>query len=141
MKVRIILSLVVIAFFFACKKTKNHPVPNVPVEITIDINLPSYSSLIGVSGWAYVTGGSRGIIVYRRSQDEFVAFDRHSPADPDGTCAQPLTPDVDNFLSLMDTCNNASFSLLDGSPITNSEFGLRIYQTTWDGNSQLRIFN
>jgi hypothetical protein len=141
MKLRIILSLLVIVFGLSCKKNQNHPVPLVPVDKTIDINLPSYINLTGVSGWAYVSGGSRGIIVYRRSQDEFLAFDRHSPADPNGTCGQPLTPDVDNFLTLLDTCNNASFSLYDGSPISNSEFGLRIYQTIWDGNSQLRIYN
>lgn len=142
MKVRIILFLGLIVLAFACKKNKNHPVPNVPVDITIDINLPSYINLTGVSGWAYVNGGSRGIIVYRRSQDEFLAFDRHSPADINGDCPQALTPDIDNFLTLLDTCNNASFSLYDGSPISGSEFGLRVYQTIWlSGSSSLRIFN
>lgn len=128
-------------FTYNCKKNQNHPVPSVPVDITININLPTYINLTGVSGWAYVNAGSRGIIVYRRGQDEFLAFDRHSPADVNGECPQPLTPDVDNFLTLLDTCNNASFSMYDGSPISNSEFGLRVYQTIWYGNSELRIFN
>jgi hypothetical protein len=142
MKVRIILFLGLIVLGFACKKNNNHPVPNVPVDITIDINLPSYINLTGVSGWAYVNGGSRGIIVYRKSQDEFLAFDRYSPADVNGDCPQALTPDIDNFLILLDTCNNASFSLYDGSPISNSDFGLRMYQTIWlNSSSSLRIFN
>lgn len=141
MKVRIILLVAFVAFTLGCNKYKNHPVPNVPVEITIDINLPTYINLTGVSGWAYVNGGSRGLIVYRRSQDEFLAFDRHSPADIDGACPQALTPDTDNFLTLIDSCNNASFSLYDGSPISNSEFGLRMYQTMWNGSSTLRIYN
>lgn len=142
MKVRFILFLLVFFSFSACTKNKQHPVPSYPFDFTIDISLPSYSPLMGVSGWAYVNGGSRGIIVYRRGIDEFIAFDRHSPADEIGSpCDQPLVPDDNNFLQLNDTCNSATFSLYDGSPISNSEFGLRQYQTMWDGNHGLRIYN
>ncbi|NBW83641.1 hypothetical protein EBR21_18000, partial [bacterium] len=73
-----------------------HPVPFVPVDITIDIQLPSYSDLQGVGGWTYLNGGSKGIIVYRKGIDEFVAFDRHSPADVNGSCPLPLYPDEQN---------------------------------------------
>jgi|TARA_R110000737_G_scaffold353495_1_gene406163 hypothetical protein len=141
MKVRIILPFLVFFLVWGCRKNKYHPVPNIATDITIDINLPSYIALTGVSGWAYVNGGSRGIIVFRRSPDEFIAFDRHSPADPNGTCERPLTPDTDNFLTLVDSCNNATFSLYDGSPQSNSEFGLRAFQTSFNGSSALRIFN
>lgn len=125
----------------ACAKNNNHPVPNIPFDVTVNITLPSYSDLLGVSGWAYVNGGSKGIIVYRRGIDDFIAFDRHSPADPEGNCATPLTPDDDNFLLLLDECNDASFSLYDGAPVTGSEFGLRQYQVSWNGSETLRIFN
>jgi hypothetical protein len=141
MKVRIILTFLVFLLLWSCKKTKYHPVPSIATDITIDINLPSYIALTGVSGWAYVNGGSRGIIVFRRGTDEFIAFDRHSPADPEGSCEVPLTPDPDNFLTLVDSCNNATFSLYDGAPQSNSEFGLRQFQTSWNGGSSLRIFN
>lgn len=125
----------------SCKKNNSHPVPDIPFDITINMDLPSYNALNGVGGWTYVNGGSRGIIVYRRSIEEFVAFDRHSPADPDGICAHPLYPDPDNFLTLIDSCSSARFSLYDGSPISGSEFGLRMYQTMYDGSSNLRIYN
>lgn len=141
MKVRFILFILVLVSFSACRKNDPHPVPSLPFDFTIDISLPSYSPLLGVSGWAYVNGGSKGIVVYRRGIDEFIAFDRHSAADVNGTCAQPLVTDPDNFLQLNDTCNSATFSLYDGSPITNSTFGLRQYQTIWDGNHSLRIYN
>lgn len=142
MKVRFILFLLVFVSMTGCTKNDQHPVPSYPFDFTIDISLPSYSPLMGVSGWAYVNGGSRGIIVYRRGIDEFIAFDRHSPADEIGSpCDQPLVPDDNNFLQLNDTCNNATFSLYDGSPISNSAYGLRQYQTMWDGNHGLRIFN
>lgn len=134
-----IISLLLISS--KCQKNQNDILPNIPFDITIDLNLPSYNELTGVGGWAYLNGGSRGIIIYRRAIDEFIAFDRHSPADPAGTCFLPLFPDATNFLVLKDTCNNATFSLYDGSPMTNSEYGLRQYATQYNGNNLLRIYN
>ncbi len=141
MKVRFILFMLLTFSLGGCVKNSEHPVPNLPFDITIDLALPSYSSLIGVSGWAYVNVGSKGVIVYRRGIDEFIAFDRHSPADINGDCQFPLFPDINNYLMLKDSCNNATFSLYDGSAITGSEYGLRQYQTVWDGNQGLRIYN
>lgn len=141
MKVQFILLLMIGLFASGCNKNNNHPVPNIPFDVTIDMSLPSYSNLLGVSGWAYVNGGSRGVIVYRRGLNDFIAFDRHSPEDAAGECPQPLYPDDENYLQLNDSCNTASFSLYDGSPISGSSFGLRQYQTYWDGNQSLRIFN
>jgi hypothetical protein len=141
MKIQFILIFVLASMFFGCNKNSAHPVPSIPFDFSINLTLPSYSALNGVSGWCYVTGGSRGIIVYRRGIDDFVAFDRHSPADVNGDCPGPLFPDDDNYLQLNDTCYNATFSLYDGSPISGSEYGLRAYQTAWNGNESLRIYN
>ena len=131
----------VLLIVVSCRKNKNNPIPNIPFDITININLPAYSALSGVGGYAYVAGGSKGIIVYRRSLDEFVSFDRHSPVDLDGSCPEPLYPDSQNFLILIDSCSAAKFSLYDGSPIAGSDYGLRAYQTTFNGTDLLRIFN
>jgi hypothetical protein len=141
MKLRFILMFSVGFVLSACIKNSNHPVPNIPFDLTINITLPTYSSLMGVSGYAYVNAGSKGVIVYRRGIDDFVAFDRHSPADIAGTCATPLTPDSTNFLMLNDECNDAVFSLYDGSPVSGSEFGLRQYAVAWNGTETLRIYN
>ena len=140
MKLGIILMFGMLTFIFSCKKSTNHPIPSVPFDITINTSLPSYNSLQGVGGWTYVNGGVQGIIVYRKSSDEFVAFDRKSPITS-SECKKPLTTNPDNFLQLEDSCTNAKFSLFDGSPISGSEFGLRQYQTQWNGSSILRIFN
>lgn len=140
---RNLLFIFVSLFLFSskCSKQNQNPVPFVPVDVTIDIQLPSYSNLQGVGGWTYLNGGSKGIIIYRRGIDDFVAFDRHSPADPDGTCQFPLFPEDQNFLQLKDTCNNAVFSLYDGSPVSNCVYGLRQYATQFNGNNLLRIYN
>lgn len=140
MKLGIIFLMGIVSLFFSCKKSANNPIPSVPFDITINTTLPSYNSLQGVGGWTYVSGGVQGIVVYRKSSDEFVAFDRQSPAQQTA-CKKPLTTNSDNFLQLDDSCTNAKFSLFDGSPISGSEFGLRQYQTQWNGSSALRIFN
>jgi hypothetical protein len=141
MKLKTSTLIVSLFLILGCRKNQNNPIPNIPFDLLIDISLPAYNSLNGVGGWCYVNGGSRGIIVYRRALDEFVAFDRHSPEDMNVTCPEPLFPNPDNFLQLLDSCNNASFSLYDGMPITNSVLSLRQYATVFDGNNLLRIYN
>lgn len=133
------LSLVLVSA--SCKKNKNHPIPSIPFDITIDLSLPSYTDLNGPGGWAYVNGGIKGIIVYRRSYDMFVAFERQSPEDPGNTCSSGLVTNPDNFLQLDDPCSDARFSLYDGSVISGSEWGLRQYQAVWNGSNLLRIYN
>jgi hypothetical protein len=141
MKQLLVISFGLLLLSSKCNNQNQHPVPFVPVDITIDIQLPSYSNLQGVGGWTYLNGGSRGIIVYRKAIDEFVAFDRHAPSDPEGSCPIALYPDNQNFLQLIDSCNNAVFSLYDGSPVSNSIFGLRQYATQFNGNNLLRVYN
>jgi hypothetical protein len=143
MKIQNILILILLLLFSNCKKNNNNknPIPNIAFDITINIDLPSYNNLFGVGGWICIDGGAKGIIIYRKSVDVFVAFDRQSPKDLNGDCVEPLTPDSINFLQLNDYCSNAKFSMYDGAAIMNSEFGLRQYQTNWNGTNILRIYN
>lgn len=141
MKLLLVICFGLLLLSSKCNNQNQHPVPFVPVDVTIDMQLPSYSNLQGVGGWTYLNGGSRGIIVYRKAIDEFVAFDRHAPSDPEGSCPIALYPDDQNFLQLIDSCNNAVFSLYDGSPVSNSIFGLRQYATQFNGNNLLRVYN
>ncbi|MDX1651742.1 MAG: hypothetical protein R3277_04565 [Brumimicrobium sp.] len=137
------IALTILLFLFGCSKNKQHPVPYFTFDSNINLNLPSYSALQGVGGWAYVDGlGSKGVVVYRQSINEFVAFDRHSPAAEGFDCETGLVTDPDNFLILNDPCSNARFSLYDGSLIDgDSEWGLRSYLTSYNGSETLRIYN
>jgi hypothetical protein len=136
-----------LCFFFmapSCEKNRLHPVPFFQFDVVINLTLPTYQPLMGVGGWAYVAGaGSKGLIVYRRSVQEFVAFDRHSPADPEGICESPLQTNEDNFLVLDDPCSDAQFSLFDGSIISGDvEWGLRAYFAEVNAQQdRLRIYN
>ncbi|SFT89112.1 hypothetical protein SAMN05216474_2972 [Lishizhenia tianjinensis] len=134
--------LLILSVSFGCNKTKNHPVPSLPFDTEINLTLPSYSNLQNVSGYAYVLGGVKGLVVYRRGPNDFVCFDRMSTAENAAECDSGLLINPDNFLVLDDPCSDAQYSLYDGSIVKGEvEFGLRQYITVWDGNTKLRIYN
>lgn len=114
-------------------------IPNVLVDISVNINNPSYISLTAVGGWMYFSGGSRGIVVYRYSNDQFNAFDRHCPYEPENTCGV-LSLTSDN-ISVKCACCDSKFLLTDGSLQNGPAVQpIRRYQTTFNG-SILRIYN
>ena len=87
-------------------------IPDVPVNIYINLNEPAYFGLTVIGGYAYVNGGSRGIIVYRNS-DEYKAYERHSPYQPEKACA---IVEVDSTRSFgIDKCSGSRYYLIDGS--------------------------
>lgn len=143
MNTRIFIAFISFILLTSCTRNNRHPVPYYQFDVNINLNLPSYQHLQGVGGWAYIDGaGSRGVIVYRRSMGEFVAFDRHSPTDLDASCSSGLVTDEENFLILNDPCSNARFSLFDGSIISgDTDWGLRSYLTVFNGGDFLRVYN
>ena len=140
MKIRYFFYIFLFLFASCNKANRNNPIPNLPFYITINLELPSYNALQGVGGYAYVQGANQGIVVYRKSINEFVAFDRRSPAQTNA-CSLPLIIDENNALQLIDSCTQAKFSLYDGSILSGSEYGLRQYQTFFNGVSELRVYN
>ena len=114
--------------------------PNVPVNIVINTDLPLYQPLKATGGTAYVEGGSRGIVVYNNF-DNIVALDRHSTfnsSDPNAVVI--INPD--NQFELIDTTSGSKFSILSGVVIEGpAEYGLRSYNTTWDGSFNISIYN
>ena len=134
----------ILVFFLTSSgcRQRSHPVPDIPFNINVDINLPTYSALQSIGSSAYIDlAGVKGIVVYRRSMDEFVAFDRMSTAAGGDTC-DPLYVDPDNLLILKDPCTASSFSLFDGSLITGpAEWGLRAYRVMFNGSNILNIQN
>lgn len=123
----------------SCEDNENNGVPLVATNIIIQINDPAYQNLSTVGGWEYITGGSRGIIVYRLSTTEFKAYDRHCTFQPSSTCA--LVSVHPNNISATDNCCGSSFSLQNGSVTSPPAAApLKEYITHFDG-SILRITN
>ena len=52
--------------------------PDVPVDVTINLSLPQYVDLQTPTGWAYTTGGIKGIII----QNQGVVGRHHACVEP-----------------------------------------------------------
>jgi len=145
MKARIVffLGFCFLIIGYSCKKkSKNvddNPVPSVPVDQSLYVNDPLYFKIQAIGGWIYKEGGINGIIVYRKSDQEFVALERCSPQSPGNPKAKVYVL-KDNF-TLMDSVSGSQWRMFDGSVTKGpSEWGLRLYGTNFDGNL-LRIRN
>src|SRR4051812_4702982 len=91
----------------ACKKkavqqnAADNPVQSVPVSIILYPNDPTNFKIQPIGGWMYLAGGINGIVLYRKSEQEFVAVERSSTYSPDNVKAKVQVM-ADNF-TLRDT--------------------------------------
>ena len=134
---KMMLALLILTPGISCRKDKQGPIIQyVKVNITL---LPNSIDYLPVSEWYYVSGGYRGLIVYRMTEDEFMAYERTCPYDPDKASAR-VEVESSGIIAVDSTCGSR-FVLTDGSPIKGpSGLPLQQYQTSFDGN-QLRIYN
>jgi nitrite reductase/ring-hydroxylating ferredoxin subunit len=129
------LKFIIFALFFSfysCDDDDSSNIPLVEVNFTINIEDPNYINLQSVGGSVEVSGGSRGIILYRLSSTEIRAFDRHCTFQPSSSCAI-VTVDP-NGITASDQCCGSSFLLSDGN-VTNppATVPLKRYNTFFDG--------
>ncbi len=124
-----------IALFSSCDENTN-PIPNVYVDIYIDLTDPLYYDLQSVGGYVYITGGVNGILIYRSSADEFSAYERTCPYDPD--CGR-VSVDEGNLVAVDTVCCKSEFSLLLDGAVSQgpSEFPLKSYVCVYDRNAQI----
>jgi len=118
----------------ACKKEVNAPViPYVYVNFSLNPNGTQFIHLNSVNGWETVTGGYNGILLFRKSINEFMAFERACPYDPLATGAQ-VRVDTSWITCYCPVCKS-KYILYDGSPYQGvSHFPLKQYTTNYDGN-------
>lgn len=128
MKFRSVLALSIL-LLLSCGKDDGTYIPDVYVNYTIPINDPSMSALNSPGGAVVISGhGVAGIIIYRRADNVFVAYDRCSSVNPQNKCA--VTPDNPS-LTVTDPCSGAKFSLFDGTPVkAPATKSLKSYQVT-----------
>lgn len=136
--ISLIFLLTFILFAPQCKKDKDE-IPNAYVNFYIDVTSTQYLGLNNIGGWVYVTGGVRGIVIYRRTVDEFMAYERNCPYQPENSCA---IIEVDNSAVMaVDSCCGSKFLIIDGSVINGpATKQLKQYQTSFDG-ATLHVFN
>jgi nitrite reductase/ring-hydroxylating ferredoxin subunit len=137
------LTVAFLLFCFSCKKEgSDDKIPYVPVSFTVYLSLPQYASLNTPGNNAIVTGvGYRGIIVYRKSNEEFVSYDLACPFDPMETSAKL---EVDSSgITMVDLHCGSKFGLIDGSILHGpSTRPMRSYATSYDpGQNAVSITN
>lgn len=137
--------LSVLFLFFSCKKKDtqsavNNPVPYVPVNYTLYPDDPIYFKIQSIGGWMYIDNvGINGIIVYRKSMEEFLVIERTSSYLPDNSAARVKVMS-DNFL-LRDTVSDSQWKIIDAQVVKGpAAWPLRTYGSTYQ-NSALRITN
>ncbi len=112
------------------------------VDVTMYASDPSFFPLKVINGWMYYGGGAaglKGLIIFRLTQDDFLAFDRACTYDPDASCA--LVEMEDTGISAVDSCCGSRFQITDGSVIASpATLPLIRYRTYFDG-TVLRVFN
>lgn len=134
-----LISILIVILIGSCKKNNENGVPNTTVDIYIYANNPSFIDINVPGGWVYITGGVRGILVYRKSTSEFMAYDRNCTYQSADACAI-VNVDATNIIAI-DTCCHSKFSIYDGSVLqAPAGLPLKAYNTTFDGNV-LHIYN
>jgi hypothetical protein len=142
---RHIFTIIILSFILvSCGNQYPVNIPNVPVDITISTFDPEFISLQAVGGHAYVSGGSRGIVIYRVSIDQFNAYERHCPYDTENPCGK-VTLDNNGLFLVDDDCLGSGcgsrFNIINGEKVDGpAMYSLKQYSTSFDG-ALVRIFN
>ncbi|MDY0101699.1 MAG: hypothetical protein RBS07_02110 [Lentimicrobium sp.] len=127
----------VLVFFTACdKENEKTEIPYVYVNFII---YPNTLDFIPEGGYVYVTGGYKGLIIYRPFSDQFMIFERACPYDPleDDAVIEVET----NGVIAIDSVCGSRFLLTDGSPIEGpATRALKQYRGRYDGYS-LQVSN
>lgn len=124
------LGFIALAFLplSGCQETPG-VIPYVDVQVDINLGLPAYNILNFPGNWLYISGGSRGLIVYRYTLDEFVVLDRHATWDVGAGCQCTVSQDG---YTIQDPCSGSQWYIFDGSIIQGPTTApLERYTTTW----------
>ncbi len=102
--------------------------------ITINLNYPQYQRLKLDGGFVYVEGGGlKGIILYRASENSYLAYERACPHHPGAACA--IVQVDGSTLFMIDRCCNSSFNFSDGQVTGGpAERPLIQYRVDQEGN-------
>lgn len=98
----------------SCGKDTGY-IPDVAVNLSLPLTDPRLSRLSSPGGAVLISGyGIAGLVLYRRTDNGYAAFDRCSTVNPEQKCAVTLD---DPTLTVTDPCSGAKFLLEDGSPV------------------------
>lgn len=129
--------------FYQCgdKNTDYVGIPHVYVYYTINLNLPQYNQLGLLGGWTYIDEGFKGIIVYHKVDDSFIALERCCTYQPLEECSRVSVDESGIFIrcghyegSEFISCCGSNFDM-EGEVIKNPAlYPLKRYRVSRNGD-------
>ena len=114
-------------------------IPNVFVNLHIDLSLPEYSSLDILGNSMFIEGGNAGIIIYHFAINEYKIYDRNCSYEPNLECS--YIDSVNSIIAFCGCCSSA-FLLDQNGGAVNSPAMLPLKQYNYSlNNTLLHIFN
>lgn len=122
----------------SCAKEENL-IPDYPVNFSAPLTDPRLSRLSSPGGAVSINGyGVAGIIIFRRADNAYVAYDRCSTVNPEKKNAVVID---DPAITATDQVSGAKYSLYDGSPVkAPAKTSLKKYSVIIAGNN-LQVTN
>lgn len=128
--------MVVFTMFVGCEPDlSDDAIPWQPFDvIQINLNLPEYLRLTTDGGSMTINGGVRGIIIYRQSASNYIAYEANCSFQPNSACA---TVEVHvSTLYMFCACCSSNFDLATGYPTGGPAWRpLRRYQSNLHGTT------
>ena len=127
-----------VSILFSCSdngiRNKNPNIPSYAVNLSIDMNLPSYSNLKFPSNGVIVPNyGAKGIIIFNTGSG-YNAFDAACPNQPITAC----TAMTINGINAVCSCDKSEYSLFTG--LGGKEYPLKQYRIEVSG-TVIHVYN
>jgi len=131
--------IVFFTMFTSCKNVSHNDLPNVYVDLSLDLSKPEYYELNTFGNYIYITGGVSGIIVYRDLDGSFRAYERACPYDYYECGGRISVVDRDKGIMEDNVCCGSQYSLTnDGLVIKGpATIPLRQYKVYYYSNSNI----
>ncbi len=146
----IVIAIVFSGFQFSSCKDSNTVTENIPkglVNLTLDLNLPSYQHLQQVGTHAYVTGGVKGVLIIHDYDDTWYAFERACAFEPTKTCSN-IWVDSINIQLMCGTYSGTTFQscceskyMYSGFPLKGPAAGRLAQYYISRNNNILQVYN
>tara|TARA_B100000287_G_C20523896_1_gene738101 strand:+ start:150 stop:566 length:417 start_codon:yes stop_codon:yes gene_type:complete len=131
--------LIVLILLSACN-TKETYIPDVYVNIEINLNLPEYSELNTIGNSIFIEGGNAGIIIYHFAENTYKIYDRTCSWEPLLECS--FIDSLNSTIAYCNCCTSAFLLDQEGNAINSPALlPLKQYRYSIQANHVLHIFN
>lgn len=146
----LVMLLIGFGFHGSSCKDSSRVTENIPkglINLTIDLNLPSYQHLQQVGTHAYVQGGVKGVLIIHDYDDSWYAFERACAFEPTKACSN-IWVDSINIQLMCGTYSGTTFQscceskyMYSGFPLKGPAAGRLAQYYISRNNNILQVYN